>query len=282
MNELEKTLGTIKDLPTLPEVIRQVGTLIENDETDIKKIADVIMTDAALSMRIIRLVNSAFYGLRNRVTSLHQAVVALGLRSVYNLMLGLSVVKMFKNNESEFFNPVLLWQHSFGCALASEKLATILKYPYPDETFIGGLLHDMGRLALDQFAHDQFALACQNSNDNKISLIAAEKEIFGFDHAEAGAWLSERMNIPDSFISVIRYHHNSSNLPKEVETYRGLISITAFANRICLMEKIGTSGETIMDNESVALPFDISDFDIQILGKSVREIISATMKKWGY
>jgi HD-like signal output (HDOD) protein len=280
MDALENTLGSIKDLPTLPAVIKQVGLLIENDETDINKIADIIMTDAALSIRIIRLVNSAFYGLRNRVTSLQHAVVALGLRSVYNLMLGLSVVKIFKNEKSEFFDPVLLWQHSFGCALVCEKLSTTLRYPFPDETFIAGLLHDLGRLALDQFAHDTFALACTRCREANISLVMAEKEIFGFDHAQAGAWLSERMNIPDSFVSVIRYHHCLSQIPQEAETYRDLIAIVEMANRICFTENIGNSGERLIDFGNEITPFAGKEQEVMIIGKCVKDRIHATMKGW--
>jgi HD-like signal output (HDOD) protein len=280
MNSIEKTLGTIKDLPTLPAVIRQVSALIENNETDMKRIADVIMTDSALSLRILRLVNSAFYGLRNRITSLQHAVVALGLRAVYNLMLGLTVVKLFRNEKSDHFNPEMLWQHSFGCALLSEKIAGLIKYPFPDECFIAGLVHDMGRLVFDQYIHTQFIAACGRSSDLREPLLKSEKAIIGFDHAEAGAWISQRMNIPDSFVSVIRYHHFPSKLPPECGLYRDIVRITATSNRICFQQNIGDSGELIYEDDTDILRADDLGVDINEMADAVKKEVGSTIARW--
>jgi HD-like signal output (HDOD) protein len=281
MESIEKKLGTIKDLPTLPAVIRQVSALLENNETDMKKIADVIMTDSALSLRILRLVNSAFYGLRNRITSLQHAVVALGLRSVYNLMLGLTVVKLFRNEKSTHFDPGMLWRHSFGCALLSEKIARLIKYPFPDECFIAGLLHDMGRLVFDQFVHSQFVAACGRSSDLGESLLKSEKTIIGYDHAEAGAWLAQRMIIPDSFVSVIRHHHTPSRLPPECEQYRDIIRITATSNRLCFQEHVGDSGERIYGDDPCMLRIEDLGIDIKELSAAVKKEVESTIARWG-
>jgi HD-like signal output (HDOD) protein len=280
MESLEKTLMNIKDLPTLPAVLRQVSALIESNETDMKKIADVIMTDSALSLRIIRLVNSAFYGLRNRVTSLQHAVVALGLRAVYNLMLGLTVVKLFKNEKTAHFDPHQLWRHSFGCALLSEKIAALVKYPFPDECFIGGLLHDMGRLVFDQYLHSRFIDACVYSADHGESMLNSERKIIGFDHAEAGSWLAERMNIPDSFINVLRYHHTPSRVPAEREQYRDIVRITATSNRICFLEKIGDSGERVYPDDAGLLNVADLGIDVKKMAQGIEEEIGATISRW--
>jgi HD-like signal output (HDOD) protein len=280
MESLEKSLGMIKDLPTLPAVLRQVSALIENNETDLKKIADVIMTDTALSVRILRLVNSAFYGLPNRVTSLQHAVVALGLRAVYNLMLGLTVVRLFKNEKSGHFDPQLLWQHSFGCALLSEKIAVLVKYPFPDECFIAGLLHDMGRLVFDQYLHAQFAAACRSSLEHDISLLKSEKTVIGFDHAQAGAWLAQRMIIPDSFVSVIQFHHVPSRLPSRSASYRDIVAVTSTANRICCLEKVGDSGEHFYEDDPGLLRIEDLGVDVALMARAVNDEVGSTIARW--
>jgi HD-like signal output (HDOD) protein len=280
MENIEKKLGMIKDLPTLPAVFRQVSSLIESNETDLKKIADVIMTDTALTVRIIRLVNSAFYGLRNRVTSLQHAVVALGLRAVYNLMLGQTVVRLFKNGKSAHFDPQMLWRHSFGCALLSEKIAVIVKYPFPDECFIAGLLHDMGRLVFDQYLHDECAEACRVSFEKNDSLMKSEREVFGFDHTQAGAWLAHRMIIPESFVSVIRFHHDPSALPAEHSSYRDIVRITGTSNRICFLENIGNSGERVYTDDPDLLRQEDLGINVAELAAAVNKEIDVTMSRW--
>jgi putative nucleotidyltransferase with HDIG domain len=277
---MEKTLGTIKDLPTLPAVLRQVSSLIETNETDLKKIADVITTDSALSLRILRLVNSAFYGLPNRVTSLQHAVVALGLRAVYNLMLGLTVVKMFKNGKSPHFDPEMLWRHSFGCALLSEKIAGLVKYTFPDECFIAGLLHDMGRLVFDQYLHDRFSEASRYSAERKCSLLKGEKEVIGFDHAEAGAWLAQRMIIPDSFVNVIQYHHKPSKLAVDGSQYRDIVRITSTSNKICILRKVGDSGESMVEDDQDMLNCKDLGVDEAELADEVKKEVDSTIARW--
>jgi HD-like signal output (HDOD) protein len=280
MDTIEKELGNVKDLPTLPMVLRQVSALIENNETDMKKIADVIMTDTALTVRIIRLVNSAFYGLRNRVTSITQAVVIVGLRAVYNLMLGLTVIKLFKNGKSTHFDPHQLWRHSFGCGLLSQKIAHLVNYSFPDECFIGGLLHDMGRLVLDQFLHEKFAQACKLSVTGGSSLLKSEKAVIGFDHTEAGAWLAGRLNIPDSFIAVIRYHHAVNEVPGPLSQYGDIVRIIATANRICSKEKVGNSGELHYDDIAGLINVqDVGVNDAQ-LAQAVNAEVDAAIAKW--
>jgi HD-like signal output (HDOD) protein len=280
MDIIENELGSVKDLPTLPMVLRQVSALIESNETDMKKIADVIMTDTALTVRIIRLVNSAFYGLRNRVTSITQAVVIIGLRAVYNLMLGLSVIKLFKNGKSTQFDPHQLWRHSFGCGLLSQRVAHLVNYPFPDECFIGGLLHDMGRLALDQFLHDKFAKACKLSLLNKTSLVRNEKTVFGFDHAETGAWLAGRLNIPESFAAVIRFHHDIDALPEAQKQHSDIVRIIATANRICTRENVGNSGELYFDEIEGIIDVHQFGSDDATIARMVNAEVDETIAKW--
>jgi putative nucleotidyltransferase with HDIG domain len=280
MEIIERELGRIKDLPTVPAVLRQVSALIEKNETDMKKIADVIMTDTALTIRIIRLVNSAFYGLQNRITSISQAVVIVGLKAVYNLMLGLSVVKLFNNEKSLYFDPNQLWRHSFGCALLSNKIAALVAYPYADECFIGGLLHDMGRLVFDQFFHDAFAGACRNSMDRKVSLLKSEKTMIGFDHAEAGAWLAARLNIPASYVAAVRYHHAPALLPQGLATYGDMVRIVATANHICMNEGVGKSGEIHFEPVAGILSPERLGISEPQLAASAAAEIDTTIERW--
>jgi len=204
---LEQLEG-IEQLPTLPVVARQIQKLIAHPNSSMMQIAQVISRDQAVSSRVIRLVNSAFYGLRGRVSSVQQAIVILGLNTVKNLTLGVSVVKAFEgNSNASIFDREQFWIHSFATAMGAKLMAEQLKLREPEDYFLAGLLHDVGILVLDQFFHAEFVEILKQALLSKVEYPEAEKKAIGTNHAEVGEYLARRWQIPGFLGDCMRNHH---------------------------------------------------------------------------
>ena len=241
---LADRLEIIEGLPTLPLVLRQIQKVMNNERTGMAQIAAVVAKDQALTSRAIRLVNSAWYGRTTRVTSIQQVLVTLGLGTLNTLMLGLTVTKMFNGPGTPDFDARAFWEHAFGTALLAKKLAGENGHVNDsEEYFVAGLLHDMGRLVFEQFYHEEFTEAIGMSRDNRLSLQSAEKQVFGFDHTETGAWLGGKWNIPRQLILAMEHHHRASLPPGLLPEEKEMIRIVAAANELCLAGGIGASGE---------------------------------------
>jgi HD-like signal output (HDOD) protein len=191
---IEQKLEMIESISTLPMVLRQIQKVLSNPTNSIDQIA-VVAKDQALASRSIRVVNSAYYGMGKRVTSFSHAIVILGLNTLNSLMIGLTVVKVFKNMSIKAFDPEKFWVHCFATAIIAKALAEHFGRKEPEKYFVTGLLHDMGRLVLDQFLHANFARAILFAHTNNKPLLRTESKTIGFNHAEVGEWLSRNASL---------------------------------------------------------------------------------------
>lgn len=280
---MENKLETIEGLPSLPLVLRQLQMVIQNPNSSMAQIAAIVAKDPALATRAIRLVNSAFYGLGKHVTSVPNAIVILGLNTLNSLMIGLTVVKFFKNSTQTGFDQQKFWEHCFGTALISKHLAEARVQKLDEDVFVLGLLLDAGRLVLDQFLHDDFMKALEMTNMGIKSLSQCEKEVIGFNHSEAGAWLSTKWGLPDVFTAVMGYHHNQQTLPEELNCYRDILKIVSVADLLCTISGIGVS-EKLASNDKITpdmLSIDGVDFDkIKEIIATVRSELKSTIEEW--
>jgi len=210
-------LDGIENLPTLPIMVQQIQKLINSPNSSMNQIGALISKDQAIAARVVRLVNSAFYGLGRKVSSIPQAIVVLGLNTVKNLVTGVSVIKMFETADKEsLFNRDMFWLHSFGSAMGARLLAKNLGRSEPEDYFLAGLLHDIGILILDQFFHDEFLSILKYVNNSNSDYYTAEQNVLGLTHCEVGAIVAEKWKIPDFLIHTIRYHHASVNQDPEI------------------------------------------------------------------
>jgi putative nucleotidyltransferase with HDIG domain len=276
---LEQKLGSIENLPTVPLVLRQVQKVVQNPSSSMDQIAAVVAKDQALASRTIRLVNSAFYGMRERVTSISHAIVVLGLNTLNSLMIGLSVVKLFKNSKFLGFDPEKFWEHSFGTALIARALAKDVCPKDGETAFISGLLHDMGRMVLDQNLHDEFSKSLFQSRNEAKPLYECEKAVLGFDHADAGAWLGRKWGLPDALIAGIGYHHQQV-VPETLQDHAELARIIGIANRLSLSAGIGASGDQDCRSSGLCPVEGKSGKQIQEMIDSVRNEIRNTIDEW--
>ncbi len=277
---LEERLNGIDTIPSIPLVLKQVQKIMRNPKSNMKQIAQVVAKDQALAAKTIRLINSAYYSRGKHIASIRDAIVALGLNTLNNMMLGLSITKLFSNSKVLGFDPELFWKHSFATALTAKKIGIIAKYEEPEECFTAGLLHDIGTLIMEQFLHNDFVEAMEKANDKKSSLYLWEIEVFGFSHADTGGWLAAKWNLPAPLICSIKYHHNPGALPEDMREHSDIVRIVSLANNLCGLYKIGNSGEYKYPKEKICSVNNLTKSRAEESMKEVEDELSITLKQW--
>jgi putative nucleotidyltransferase with HDIG domain len=224
----------VNDLPTLPHVVSQILEKTRNSDTNLDEVVGLIATDQALVSSFLKLVNSAFYGFSRRITTLKQAVTLLGFRSVRNIVVNAGVVGIFRKRTSNNQYRFRLWEHSVSCAVAARILAQKTGYKAKEEAFTAGLLHDIGKVVIDQYAPKD-SEAIMGLVDSGYSARDAETEVIGADHTKIGSWIAERWHLPKTLCWVIQYHHEPAS--DEIPGERDLIRIVAAANALSRIRK---------------------------------------------
>jgi len=238
--KLKNKINNIKDLPTLPDVVIQCNKLLQNPDVLLADLVKIIEEDQSIATKILRIVNSAFYGFPGKITTISQAVIILGFNTIRNIMLSVSVFSAFPAKEdSDLFNLTKFWKHSVGCGSTAKILCEKLKVANSGEIFIAGLLHDLGKIVLVQFFQKEFYRALQAAHQKNILIFEAEKEEFGASHSQVGKYLAERWKLPPNLIEVITYHHN----PSQSKIATELTSIIHLSDIICRGINIGYSGD---------------------------------------
>lgn len=238
IENLRQQIEELHNLPTVPVIATQLLEIISEDRASVKQLLPIIENDPSLAIKILRVANSAYYGLFKNIDSLQQAVVLIGLSDLYNLVLGFSVIKSFSQHME---NSVALdWNYFWGHCVAVGSIAQLIKTEYRlpmiGNPYALGLLHDIGKLVLFQIVRPEFMEALKIQEERKVSAVEAEMETIGMDHALAGALLAERWHLPDSVIATMSLHHKSA--PEESE-YHGIISLITVADYISHRMKKG-------------------------------------------
>ncbi len=277
-------LESIENLPTLPVVAQQILKLVTNKNSNMSQIATVITKDQAIAARIIRLTNSAFYGLRNRITSIQHAIVILGLNTVKNLVLGVSVVKAFEDTaRMSVFDREKFWLHSFSTAQASKLMAKKMGIRDDEDFFLSGLLHDIGILIVDQFLHDDFMEIMKNVVEHKSDYMETEKAVLGMNHGDIGAYIGEKWKIHTFLIHAVRYHHRPKSIPPEAQIEKDKVNVVHVAESMMRENGVGD----FMDNfstkvdEEIKQGLKISSEDLKGIVDQVREDSKSLMREWG-
>lgn len=200
-----------REIPTVPAVLGRILSVIARDHSSPQELVEVMAQDQALTGRVLRLANSAFFGLSRNVTTVMRAVLLLGFKTVQNLALGVKVWEVFLKRGGVPLAEI--FEHSALVAPAARALAQRTRIGDPDTAFTAGLLHDIGRVVLNvRFPKEYFAVTCGAAEE----LTEREREAFGADHAQAGAWLTEAWLLPISIVGAARQHHDSLTPSQEL------------------------------------------------------------------
>jgi putative nucleotidyltransferase with HDIG domain len=215
-----------QDLPTLPTYVLDLNALLNNPVVDLKKVGKVIRTDPSLSAQVLRLCNSALFGLRRRVLSIEQAAVLLGFDRLRALVLTCSVMK-FAGKRLPSAQLTAFWQHSFLTALLSERIARHLDYFEKEQAYLCGLLHDIGELPLSILVLEEESNKRRLPPAGWLDNLVVEREYFGMDHCKVGRWMAVAWNFMPSFVDVFEYHHS----PERAEHDPNLVGMIAAADQ---------------------------------------------------
>jgi len=216
--EIQKRIRRIRGLPTLPPVVQKISEMVKSEKASAEKIGRTIGQDYALTAKVLRLVNSAFYGLGGRVSSITNAVVLLGFNVVRGVVLSASVFELMDRGI------VGLWEHSLGTAIASGVIAKALYVPEPEEVSVAGLLHDIGKVVVPVKMPETYKKIREIIEHTTLSIGEAEREVLEFDHSRIGMWLADEWNFPPNLTEPIVYHHTPS-LAKEAAIQTAIVHL---------------------------------------------------------
>ncbi|MBI4574965.1 MAG: HDOD domain-containing protein [Planctomycetes bacterium] len=244
-----RAVDQAEDVAALPPNAMELLQLIHGDAASAGDLASVIIRDQALTARVIRVANSSYYGgKRRRVVDVHSAVVTVGVRSLAHIAAGLSIMDRFASAQSAGLDVVSFFEHSIGCGVIARGLAASVGHPSPDEVFVYGMLHDIGKAFLAQTIPLDYARAVARATEEGRPLREVEREVLGIDHCAVGRRLARRWGLPET-IAEVAFHHNDPwerVAVAKVQDPRGL-GVAWLANTLTKALAIGHGGDSTLD-----------------------------------
>lgn len=240
-------LGDQAELPALPEVYFRLQKAMKDENTTVKDVAQIIEGDAGLVIRILKTVNSAAYGTRNTIVDISQAIGLLGFNEIANLTLATTVAKQITPAEKgkRTLDLHRFWEHSLAVAIASRILARhspAISKETKEECFIGGLIHDFGKLIEYQFFNEEFNQALGLCRKEGITTSMAEQQVFGFTHQDVGAYLADQWDLSRNLVKMVELHNNPQDLDESDPSYE-LVSVVHNANILAHFLQMGYAGD---------------------------------------
>jgi len=224
-------------IPTLPEVLYKINAILADPNSSSYDIASAVSLDHALSVRILKIVNSPFYGLSHQIDTVFKAVSIIGTTQLGALVNGMELVRALSKG-TQRIHVRSFWKHSIAVGIIARFVATLRRFVDPERYFMAGLLHDMGRLITSTVAPMHFTVAAALAERRQASLRSMEKEILGMDHGEAGALLLGHWKLPFSLEQMVLFHHVPGHSPFPRDA-----SVIHLSDIIAHAMDIGSSGE---------------------------------------
>lgn len=235
---LESLLSRINDIPTLPASVLRVMQMIEDPFCSSSDLAKVIQADPAMAAKVLKLANSSYYGFRQKIANIPQAVTLLGFATLKNTLLAAAVFDLFRVAGTGFDLPAL-WTHSVTTATAAKLLAKRAKYPQSETAFTAALMHDIGKIILARFIPQGLAEIVATVEKEHLAMYDAEKKVLGLSHPALGAWVLGRWGLPAPVVEAVEFHHH----PTRAQNGFDLAGIVYLANILAHRSGIGYSGD---------------------------------------
>lgn len=266
---LQERIREITTLPTLPQVASRLMRTVNSPETSAADVAEIVSRDMSLAARILRLANSAFYGMPRTITNLTNAVVILGTKVINTLVLTVTVFDMFPEDSSNkrLFDRSVFWRHCLGCGVMAKMLSTKINKNLildAEEAFCAGLLHDIGKVVMEQYLHEDFREALKYGAENKISSAEAERRVLGYTHCDVADWLTEQWELPLVLRFPMLYHH----WPEEASEYHDTVVLCNVADALSHV-----AGEGINDGSASPSGYEENLTALGIDQQSVEKVL---------
>lgn len=206
-SRVAKKLESIRDLPTVPIVISEVLSAIDNPNMSAYKLAQIIEKDQGLTARVLRVANSPFYGFSKRISTIDLAIVIMGFNALKEIVLSLVIRRFFSKVSAKIFDTKAFWHYGLFCASTSRLLARKLGYKIAGEAFVAGLMHDLGVLVIVEYFPNDFIKIKELTESGKMDRLTAETEVLGSTHSDIGEWIADKWNLPGQISRSIKLHH---------------------------------------------------------------------------
>ena len=269
---IHEILARVERLPAVPAVVQQVLGLVSNPDFSYDELMEMVSLDPGITAGVLRVCNSPYYGLRQKVTSLKHALTLLGPAKVVDIVLSNEVVGFYKQNQ-DGYNLARgdLWLHSMATALLAQKLGEKTGFNQPFMLFTAALLHDVGKLILSEYVGEEFSQIEGVMARKQISFVEAEREVLGLDHALLGGAVAKAWNFPEPIIKAIALHHD----PARARTDADLVRLVALANLLVVSAGVGVGAE------GLATPVDpgllkglgLKNRDLQAMTLEIKSIL---------
>ncbi|MEW6250153.1 MAG: HDOD domain-containing protein [Planctomycetota bacterium] len=233
----QKALARLAGINSLPEVTTRIVQMAEDPHVTVHDMDRAVRADPALAAKILKVVNSAFYGLPARVASLDRAILMLGLSAVKNITLAASLARLFKAEMlSEHFTARDLWRHCVATGVCARLVANAAGLPHADEVFAAGLMHDLGLIAIHQLFPQRLREIVERCHREACSFRTVEEQVLGADHQAFGAALAAQWHFPSGLRAAVGWHHDPSGLPAE---FRAATAAIYVADTLCSQARHG-------------------------------------------
>ena len=261
-------IDQIHRLPVLPQVAMRITERIQSPTATVREISDLIKSDIGLTSTILRLANSSYYSIPGGVSDIAKALQYLGFTTIAQSVLTSSLFGTFKTKGLKEFPLSQFWVHSFAVGLLAEISAQNLQFKNPGDSFIAGLMHDVGKLALLEISPEDLAKVIRYAETHESTFLKAEQDLECSTHMELGAEFGKHWNLPDSVISAIRFHHGGSSKKEDL--------LIQWANLWVHRNQIGSSGsfscaDTKEDETFLAEKIGINSTKLELIEKHFKK-----------
>jgi HD-like signal output (HDOD) protein len=238
--DLKRFIAKVEDLPTLPRTVLRITELINDPRASAKDLARIITDDQVLTARLLKLVNSSFYGFPQRIATVTDAILLIGFDAIRSLLLTTSVFDLFPSRKLRSRkDQEMLWDHSLGCAVGAKVIGGAVRHEKIEELFVAGLLHDIGKIVEMTLLPEDFARIAARVAESRGLISAAEMDVLGCTHADLGRHLSERWNLPAKLVAIIAWHHT----PMAAGAFTAESCIVHLADILARALQLGSGGD---------------------------------------
>ncbi len=267
---VQRKIDNLLDLPGLPATVFEAIQILRDPDASIEQLSQSIELDQSMTSKILRLVNSSFYGVSGKIGNVPQALVLLGFNTVRNTILSMSGFEVFLRGEKAKaggFDLNGFWKHAVGTGIIAKVLAQSLRLPEPEDFFIAGLLHDIGKVVILRLFQSEFMEILRLVEQEGLYILEAEKEILGFDHGYAGSCLAKKWNMPKKLKEAIALHH----IPGSAEDDMKMPAVVHLADSLCRGLGVGHGGDILVP-EIVPEALEILELEIDSIAGCLPEI----------
>jgi putative nucleotidyltransferase with HDIG domain len=269
VKEIETILASVDRVRPFPEVVTRALALLQDPEVSASRLIAVIQYDPVITARLLQVCNSALFGLCRKVESLHQAMVLLGNQGMMRLLVTFGALEYLKDEIPGYgLRKGEMWSHAVACATLSRILLMAQNQPEDHALFTGALLHDVGKIVLNEFMGAAYDEVLRQVREHHLSCLEAEQEVLGMDHARVGSILGERWNFPPNIVTIIARHHD----PVDPAHDPLPLCLVHLSNLLCLQMGIGTGDQGMASRPAPGL--------VQALGWSPRTLDACLSELW--